>query len=192
MFLSTKMASALNAVDFAPQSGRSMPGLVKIRPKRPSLPVDEEVAVRQAEAIGDIDFVYFRRFSDGRSSQVAAYVIDNGDDRFNKTKLAEIHKRVWLNGSAPLRYIGSQSQDDVLSCARGPDFWYNVTIIGIGPAQEKFKRRLKYPRSFKTDFLLFAWPMGLFGMIQKIPSSPPPTKLHTADSLRPSLTLILI
>jgi hypothetical protein len=54
MFHSTKMASALNAVNLAPQSGRSMPGLVEICPKRPSLPVDEEVAVRQAEAIGDI------------------------------------------------------------------------------------------------------------------------------------------
>jgi type I restriction-modification system DNA methylase subunit len=125
MFRSTKMASALNAVDFAPQSGRSMPGLVKIRPKRPSLPIDEEVAVRQAEAIGDIDYVYFRRFSDGRSSQVAAYVIDNDDDRFSKAKLAEIHKRVWLNGSAPLLYVGWQTQVDVLSCARGPDFWHN-------------------------------------------------------------------
>lgn len=102
-----------------------MPGLVEICPKRPALPIDEEVAVRQAEAIGDIDYVYFRRFSDGRSSQVAAYVIDNGDDRFSKIKLAEIHKRVWLSGSAPLLYVGWQTQVDVLSCARGPDFWHN-------------------------------------------------------------------
>ena len=77
------MASALNAVNLAPQAGHSMPGLVAIGPKRPSLAIDEEVAVRQAEAVGDVDYVYFRRFSDGRSSQVSAYVIDNDDDRFS-------------------------------------------------------------------------------------------------------------
>jgi type I restriction-modification system DNA methylase subunit len=160
MFHSTKMASALNAVDFALQTGRSMPGLVEIRPKRPSLPVDEEVAVRQAEAIGDIDYVYFRRFSDGRSSQVAAYVIDNSDDRFSKTKLAEIHKRVWLNGSAPLLYVGWQTQVDVLSCARGPDFWHNDNYRYC-PAQE-IKTAAQISKALQDRFSAFRLADGTF------------------------------
>ena len=127
MLRPSKMPSALGALDFLPQPGKSIPGLVKIRVQRPVLSVDEEAAAQQAEAIGDIDFIYFRRFSDGRSSQVAAYVIDNSDDRFNQPQLAEIHRKVWLNGTAPLLYIGWQTSVDVLSCARGPDFWHNET-----------------------------------------------------------------
>jgi type I restriction-modification system DNA methylase subunit len=160
MFCSTKMASALNAVDFAPQTGRSMPGLVEIRPKRPSLPIDEEIAVRQAEAIGDIDYVYFRRFSDGRSSQVAAYVIDNSDERFSKAKLAEIHKRVWLNGSAPLLYIGWQTQVDVLSCARGPDFWHDDDYRYF-PAQE-IQTAAQISRALQERFSAFRLADGTF------------------------------
>ena len=123
MFPSSKMASALHAVGFSQQPGFSTPGLVKLGNRRAKLSVDEEVAAQQAEFVGDIDCIFFRRFSDGRSSQVAAYVIDNSDDRHTQSQLAEIHRRVWLHGSAPLLYVGWQTSVDVLSCARGPDFW---------------------------------------------------------------------
>ena len=79
--------------------------------------------MREAEAIEGLDYVYFRRFADGRSSHVAAYVIDNGTQRFDEAALAQIHKEVWLNGSAPLLYVGWPTRVDVLSCAREPDFW---------------------------------------------------------------------
>lgn len=75
-----------------------------------------------AEGIEGLDFVFFRRFSDGRSSQVAAYVIENSDEHLDETALALIHKEVWLNGSAPLLYVGWPTRVDVLCCARDADF----------------------------------------------------------------------
>ena len=130
-----------------------MPGLVPVRgDNRVLLGIAEQAAMRQAAAIGDIDYVFFRRFSDERSPLVAAYIIDNSDDRFNEQRLAEIHNKVWLNGSAPLLYVGWQTRVDILSCARGPDFWRNdgyhyqpadqITIAAqISDALEKKVRR---------------------------------------------------
>jgi hypothetical protein len=120
------MASALNALNLVPRAADSMPGLVPVRGDNSALVgIAEQAAAHQAAAIGDIDYIFFRRFSDERSPLVTAYIIDNSDDRFNESKLAEIHKKIWLNGSAPLLYVGWQTRVDVLSCARGPDFWRN-------------------------------------------------------------------
>ncbi|NQU24366.1 MAG: N-6 DNA methylase, partial [Candidatus Nealsonbacteria bacterium] len=76
-----------------------------------------------AESFEHVDFVFFRRFSDGRSSQVAAYVVDNSDERLDEQALAELHLQVWLHGVAPLLYVAWPTRVDVLACARGPDFW---------------------------------------------------------------------
>ena len=129
------MTSALNALDLGPESGRSFPGLVSVRGKRERLGLDEEVAIRRADAIGDIDYVFFRRFSDGRSSQVAACVIDNHDSRFSERELAGIHQKLWWNGGAPLLYVGWQTRVDVLSCARGPDFWKQGDSLDYSTAE---------------------------------------------------------
>jgi hypothetical protein len=103
-----------------------MPGLVPVGGNsHVAVGIAEQAAVRQAAAIGDIDYVFFRRFSDERSSQVAAYVVNNSESKLSECELSEIHKKVWLNGNAPLLYIGWQTRVDVLSCARGPDFWRN-------------------------------------------------------------------
>lgn len=117
------MASGLNALNFDAGRGTSASGLVPVRGSRPRLQIDEEAAVRDAETLGDIDYIFFRRFSDNRSSQVAAYVIDNKEDRLSEDQLADIHRRLWLHGVAPLLYVDWQTRVDVLSCARGPDFW---------------------------------------------------------------------
>src|SRR5258706_4274139 len=120
------MPSALNALNLGPAPATSMPGLVPVRGENRALVgIAEQAAVRQAASIGEIDYIFFRRFSDERSSQIAAYIIDNSDSRRSEHKLAEIHKKVWLNGSAPLLYVGWQTRIDILSCARGPDFWRN-------------------------------------------------------------------
>src|ERR1019366_798638 len=84
--------------------------------------------------IRGIDYVFFRQFSDGRSSQAAACVIDNSDDHLNEAQLAEIHRKLWLNGCTPLLYVGWQTRVDVLSCARGPDFW-NGSNVEYDPAE---------------------------------------------------------
>lgn len=129
------MSSALNVLNLGAESGKSFPGLVSVRGKRAGLSVDEEAAVRRADAIGDIDHVFFRRFSDARSSQVAAYVIDNHDSRFSERELAGIHQKLWWNGAAPLLYVGWQTRVDVLSCARGPDFWKKGDTLEYDPAE---------------------------------------------------------
>ena len=67
--------------------------------------------------------MFFRRFSDGRSSQVAAYVVDNTDEQHGEQELADLHREVWLQGKAPLLYIAWPARIDILSCARGEDFW---------------------------------------------------------------------
>ncbi len=119
------MASSLHAFDFTPESSTNVPGLVRIRGRKEELIVAEEAALRAAEGIEGLDYVFFRRFADGRSSQVAAYVIENSDEHLDEAALALIHKEVWLNGSAPLLYVGWPTRVDILSCARDADFWKN-------------------------------------------------------------------
>jgi len=87
------------------------------------LPIDERVVVIEARNFKHLDYVFFRRFTDGRSSQVAAYVVDNTGEQHDKQALAELHREVWLQGKAPLLYIAWPGRIDILSCARGEDFW---------------------------------------------------------------------
>ena len=129
------MASALNALDLGSESGKSFSGLVPVRSGGEHLHIDEIAAIRQAAAIGDVDYVFFRRFSDGRSSQVAAYVIENNNGRFSEDELAAIHHQLWLNGSTPLLYVGWLTRVDILSCARGPDFWRKDETLRYNPAE---------------------------------------------------------
>jgi hypothetical protein len=115
---------SLRLVDFISSSGKPSPGLVPIRSTATKdLSVSEQAAVFDADSFKYIDYVFFRRFSDGRSSQVAAYVVDNSDNRLDEKVLAELHWRVWLQGKSPLLYVAWRSRVDVLTCARGPDFW---------------------------------------------------------------------
>lgn len=117
---------ALECVDLICADGTPLPGLVPARgrgARDPSLTIDEQAAVFDAESFEHVDFVFFRRFSDGRSSQVAAYVVDNSDERLDERALAELHLQVWLHGVAPLLYVAWPTRVDVLACARGPDFW---------------------------------------------------------------------
>ncbi len=87
------------------------------------LSISERAAVFDAELFEHIDYIFFRRFSDGRSSQISAYVVDNSDKRLDEKTLAELHRQVWLQGTAPLLYVAWPSRIDVLICARGADFW---------------------------------------------------------------------
>ncbi|MHC4648411.1 MAG: HsdM family class I SAM-dependent methyltransferase [Planctomycetota bacterium] len=120
------MSRALQSLSFLKPDGKPAPGLVPVHERRNSkttLCIDERAAVIDAELLNRIDFVYFRRFSDERSSQVAAYVVDNSDEQLDERILAELHLQVWLQGKAPLLYVAWPSRVDVLTCARGPDFW---------------------------------------------------------------------
>jgi hypothetical protein len=125
------MSTALEFLHLTPTE--SLPGLVAVNGPLPDR-IEEQYAIRQAADIGVINYVFFRRFSDGRSSQAAACVIDNSDDRLGEAQLAEIHRKLWLNGCTPLLYVGWPTRVDVLSCARGPDFW-NGSEVEYDPAE---------------------------------------------------------
>lgn len=115
---------ALESVDLTSGSREAADGLVSVRQPPAGLPVDEAAFVRGAQVFNAVDYVFFRRFYDDRSSQAAAFVIDNTDERFTESQLAQTHHDLWLHGVAPLIYIGWPTRIDVLSCARGPDFWH--------------------------------------------------------------------
>ncbi len=125
------MRTVLETLHFTPTS--SLPGLVAVNGEMPDK-IEEQYAIWQARDIGEIDYVFFRRFADGRSSQPAACVVDNSDDHLDEAQLAELHRRLWLNGFSPLLYVGWQTRVDILSCARGPDFWEG-SKVKYGPAE---------------------------------------------------------
>ena len=114
--------AALKSVDLLRPDGTPIPGLVSVR-EADGLSIAERTAVVDAQGLNDVDYVFFRRFNDQRSSHVAAYVVENSDERHDEQVLAQLHLKVWLQGKAPLLYIAWPSRIDVLSCARGPDFW---------------------------------------------------------------------
>lgn len=126
------MNSVLESLQFSATG--VVPGLVPVQGGAAPERIEEQFAIRQAADLGDIDYVFFRRFSDGRSSQAAACVIDNSDDHLSEVDIAKIHQRLWLNGFSPLLYVGWQTRVDVLSCARGPDFW-KQSRAGYEPAE---------------------------------------------------------
>jgi len=114
----------LHSIDIVSSAGNFLPGVVPVYEyNEAKLAIDERVSLLEAKALENIDYIFFRRFADGRSSQVAAYIVDNSNDRLNEKELAGLHLRAWLQGTAPLLYIAWPNRIDLLSCARGPDFW---------------------------------------------------------------------
>lgn len=113
------------SVDFVLANGKLISGLVPVWDdiSHGKLSVDEQVSVLNAKSFKQIDYIYFRRFSDGRASQVAAYIVDNSESRHCEQEFPELHRQVWLQGTTPLLYIAWPSRIDILTCARGPDFW---------------------------------------------------------------------
>jgi hypothetical protein len=116
----------LQSVDFICTNGRPAPGLVPVSEDsgaERSASIDEVAAILDARSFGIIDYIFFRRFTDGRSSQLAAYVVDNSDEKHDESQLVSLHRQVWLQGRSPLLYVAWPTHVDVLACARGPDFW---------------------------------------------------------------------
>lgn len=143
------MSALLQQLHLAPKRGKALlSGLVSV--KDDSLPpqsIAEHVARRDAsllqgpkgnQGIG-IDYIFFRRFNDGRSPQVGAYVVDNSGNTHTREEIAELHRRVWLNGTAPLLYVEWPTQVDVLRCAAGPEFWDRRRGITVYVAAESIQ-----------------------------------------------------
>ena len=121
---------SLHTIGFLEANGTPVTGLVPIAEDGGSiegLSLDERVAVADAASFEIIDYAFFRRFDDGRSSQLVAYIVDNTDNEHEDRDLAEVHREVWLQGTVPLLYIAWPTRIDVLACGRGADFWQNDT-----------------------------------------------------------------
>src|SRR5438270_403286 len=118
-------ALALEFVDMIDADGDLAYGLVPVHGDEKVERVDEASVLHEAKSFVHVDYVFFRRFSDGRSSQVAAFVVDNSEDKVDERTLSRLHHQVWLHGTAPLLYVAWRTRIDILSCARGPDFWVN-------------------------------------------------------------------
>ncbi len=118
-------ALALELVDMIDADGDPAYGLVPVHGDENVERIDEASVLHDAKSFQHVDYVFFRRFSDGRSSQVAAFVVDNSEDKVDERMLARLHHQVWLHGTTPLLYVAWRTRIDILSCARGPDFWVN-------------------------------------------------------------------
>ncbi len=116
---------ALKVVDMIDADGELAFGLEPVHAEAKAGRVDEASILHDAKSFEHVDYVFFRRFSDGRSSQVAAFVVDNSDGEHDEITLSKLHRQLWLHGTAPLMYVAWRTRIDILSCARGPDFWVN-------------------------------------------------------------------
>ena len=124
--------SSLKIVDFVDSKGRHLDGLVSVASPKDAKSSQERAVLEEASRFEYIDYVYFRRFSDTeggrkRSSQIAAYVVDNSKQLLTPEVLAELHHKLWLHGAAPLVYVSWPTKVDILSCVRKPDFWKEDT-----------------------------------------------------------------
>lgn len=131
------VSTILQSLHLAPSTEETSPyGLVSVKDDvLVPLSIPEKIAQREARFLEGrrndknigIDYIYFRRFNDQRSSQVAAYILDNSSGQYEQEQIAELHRRVWLNGTAPLLYVEWPTRLDVLKCAAEPVFWDSHT-----------------------------------------------------------------
>lgn len=149
----------LKSVGFRTSMNAVLDGLVPIDQPLGELAPDEAAVVRQAAVFEHVDFVFFRRFSDSRSSIVCAYVVDNDKHKLPDEELATLHNVLWLHGVAPLVYVTTTTRIDILSCARGPDFWDERQQARIFKPAERLQiaseveRELKKLRRFQAQRL---------------------------------------
>ncbi|NQV29161.1 MAG: hypothetical protein HQ518_32815 [Rhodopirellula sp.] len=105
----------LQTIGLAGRGDVTAEGLVSVKTPPQTLSPDEAAVIQDVASFEAVDYVFFRRFSDDRSSQPAAFVIDNSDERFSTEDLARIHNALWLHGVAPLVYVAWPTRVDILT-----------------------------------------------------------------------------
>lgn len=156
------MDVSLQSVNFADASGALLDGLVSVTSPPDGLSPNEASVLRQAATFPDVTFVFFRRFSDGRSSQPAAFVVDNEDEHLDNQTLAKLHNDLWLHGVAPLVYVAWPTRIDILSCARGPDFWHSDQREYRPAAQLNIASTIESELAKRRNFSAFRLADGTF------------------------------
>ena len=127
---------SLELVELVDAQDKAIDGLISVRSFTSAESPHEHAILLQAATFKHVDYVFFRRFKDAegkhvRSSQIAAYVVDNGQQRLTEDELARLHHKLWLHGVAPLIYVAWPTRIDILSCARKPDFWHDSADQGV-------------------------------------------------------------
>lgn len=114
----------LRLLDLTTSDGELTSGLVPVGETCDKLNIDEKAAIDYAAInFKSIKYIFFRRFTKERSSQILAYIVDNSDGKLDQQSLADLHEDVWFQGLAPLLYVISKNKVDIFACAREPDFW---------------------------------------------------------------------
>ena len=101
------MAMSFELVDLVDSGGKLIDGLASVISPASTDRLHERAVLEQAKTFRHVDYVLFRRFGGEkdvhfRSSQVAAYVVDNSQQRLSEDELARLHHQLWLQGVAPL------------------------------------------------------------------------------------------
>lgn len=81
------------------------------------------------------DYVYFRNFGDGRPPLPQVYIYDNTKNRLTDNEIAQLHRKVWNRGEAPLMYVIGKTSVSIFSCARNPDFLSKNGKLQYKPAE---------------------------------------------------------
>jgi len=116
------------------QSSGKASGLVAVDDNIFKRSAHETVSLISAQKC-EADYVYFRCFDDGRPSLPQVYIYDNTNESYSDAKIAELHRKVWNRGEAPLMYVFSRTSVNIFSCARGPDFLSNTGMLKYNPAK---------------------------------------------------------
>lgn len=116
----------MHALDLVYMGEQTAPSGMLVRVlKEPdsSLPIDEQIALRTAFFLDpQPTHILFRRFSDGRSSQIAAYVVDNSICGYTREQVSKLHHNVWLSGITPLLYVGDWQEVTLYACAAAAQY----------------------------------------------------------------------
>lgn len=106
-------------------SSRQESGLLSVNSKIQDHSANEVIALLSAQEC-KADYVYFRKFTDGRPPLPQVYIYDNTKNRFtDNLEIAALHRKVWNRGEAPLMYVINKTSVNIYSCARAPDFFNN-------------------------------------------------------------------
>lgn len=131
--MTSSIKKHLEILQMQPPSGETS-GLVAVDDKIFKRSADETVSLISAKKC-EADYVYFRYFSGGRPPLPQVYIYDNTNGSYSDDKIAELHRKVWNRGEAPLMYVFGRTSVNIFSCARGPDFLSETGILKYSPAK---------------------------------------------------------
>jgi type I restriction-modification system DNA methylase subunit len=84
-------------------------------------PFHERIAAEKAKHYA-ADGVYLRRFQNGRVPSPQIYIFDFTREEMNDDEIAELHRRLWNAGQAPLFFIFTKTEIKIFNCLKGPKF----------------------------------------------------------------------